>query len=90
MAYGADRHNLTVEHNNYINNNAQYAARYAQIQAQNHPIFVALRPVNNPKPNPDEYNFLLGANVVGVRKADSWHFFVRVATTQQYGGTREI
>ena len=28
--------------------------------------------------------------MVGVRKADGWHFFVRVATTQHFGGTREI
>jgi hypothetical protein len=90
MAYGPSRDNLTVEHNNQIANNALYAARYAQIQAQHHVIFIALRPVNNANPNADEYNFQLGANVVGVRKADGWHFFVRVATTQHFGGTREI
>lgn len=90
MAYGPDRHTLTVEHNNHIANNAQYAIRYAHIQAQNHPVFIALRPVNNAHPGHDQYNFPLGANVVGVRKANGWHFFVRVATTQHYGGTREI
>lgn len=90
MAYGPDRNNLTVEHNNYIANNAQYALQYAAIQAQNHAVFIALRPVNNANPNADEYNFQLGANVVGVRKADGWHFYVRVATTQHYGGTREL
>ncbi len=89
MAYGPDRHNLTVEHNNHIADNTQYALRYAEIQAENHPVFIALRPVNNDHPNPDQYNWMLGANVVGVRKDDGWHFFVRVATTQQHRATRE-
>jgi len=90
MAYGPDRNNLTVEHNNFIGDPTQYATRYATIQAQNHAVFIALRPVQNAQPAANEYNFQLGANVIGMRKADGWHFFVRIATTEAYGGTREL
>ncbi|MEM7422294.1 MAG: hypothetical protein AAF334_01150 [Pseudomonadota bacterium] len=90
LAYGADRNNLTVEHNNYFANPANYAVQHAAINGGGHNVMIALRPANVAAPAADQYNFPMGANVVGVRKADGWHFYVRVSTTQAYGGTREL
>ena len=90
FAYGADRNHLTVEHNNYITTPASYGVRHGVVTGGVHATTIALRPVTAPQPAADEYNFALGANVVGLRKDDGWHFFVRTSTTQAYGGTREL
>jgi len=93
LAYGPNRNNLTVEHNNYLNLGAvNYPNRYNLINGQGHAVFMALRPNFNPAvPVPgDEYNPLNGANVVGVQKGDGWHFYARKRTDQQFGSTVEL
>jgi hypothetical protein len=79
LAYGPDRFNVTVEHNNYIGGiGGDYVAHHAQIQGANHPYFFALRPGI-------DYDPMLLANVVGIRDANGWHFYVRTRAFTQPG-----
>jgi hypothetical protein len=91
MAYGPDRNNLTVEHNNYLAGGAAaYLARYNLIHGAGHAVFVALRPSTVVTQQADEYYIIEGANIIGVRKADGWHFYARTRTDRGFGPTREI
>lgn len=91
LAYGPDRNTLTVEHNNYFAGvGAGYAGRYGHIHGQGHAIFIALRPSTVPTAAADEYNILEGANIVGIRKADGWHFYARKQTDRRFGPTNEL
>ena len=90
MAYGPDRNNLTVEHNNYLGENDEYANRYQQIQNQNNAIFCALRPSFNVNVDPDEYFVENGAMVVGWKKDDGWHFYARKNTHKVDGEVIEL
>lgn len=91
LAYGPDRNNLTVEHNNYFaGGGATYLARYNHINGGGHNIFMALRPSAIATQQADEYYIIEGANVVGVKKADGWHFYARTRTDRGFGPTREL
>ncbi|MDQ8021123.1 MAG: hypothetical protein REI94_04745 [Moraxellaceae bacterium] len=71
LAYGPDRNNVTVEHNNWLNGPASnYTNRAAAIAGAGHGFFFQLRPGI-------EYNVMDGANVVGVRGPGGWQFYVR-------------
>jgi hypothetical protein len=78
MAYGNNRHGVTVEHNNAFTNGPASMRPYeASIAAQNHPYFVVY--------NSDTYRQNgvqqgergedVVATVFGWRKADGWHFY---------------
>ena len=69
LAYGPDRHNVTVEHNNYFNNVGGTYPNRAALHAHD-PFFFQVRPHI-------EYNPMQLANVVGVRLATGWHFYLR-------------
>lgn len=90
LAYGPDRNNLTVEHNNYIGGGVTYAGRYAAIQGANHAVFMALRPSTVVTANADEYYIIEGANIVGQKRADGWHFFARKRSDRGFGPTNEL
>lgn len=91
LAYGPDRNNLTVEHNNYFaGGGATYQARYNLIQGAGHNVFIALRPSSIVTQQADEYYIIEGANIVGVKKADGWHFYARTRTDRGFGPTREL
>jgi hypothetical protein len=78
LAYGPDRNNVTVEHNNYIGNPALYAARQLLIAGANHPFFFQVRPGV-------EYNPMQLANVVGMRTGAGWQFYLRTQAFAQPG-----
>lgn len=91
LAYGTSRSALTVEHNNYFAGGAAtYAGRYAQITGMGYNIVISLRPSPGPTANAHEYNILEGANVVGIKQADGWHFHVRKQTDRAVGTTMEL
>ncbi|GLQ98824.1 hypothetical protein [Dyella mobilis] len=91
LAYGPDRNNLTVEHNNFFaGGNAAYVARYNLIQGAGHAVFIALRPSAIATQQADEYYIIEGANIIGVKKADGWHFYARTRTDRAFGPTREL
>jgi hypothetical protein len=91
LAYGPDRNNLTVEHNNYFTGGgATYLNRYNLVHGAGHNIFVALRPSAGVTQAANEYYIIEGANVVGVKKGDGWHFYSRTRTDRGYGPTREL
>ncbi|MGD1845074.1 MAG: hypothetical protein ACFB10_06740 [Salibacteraceae bacterium] len=77
MAYGPSRHDLTVEHNNFINNPNQYAQRLQHIQAQNHAYCWHISAgVNNIAQG--SYNAQDGLNILGeYTPTNGWRFFVR-------------
>ena len=91
LAYGPDRHHLTVEHNNYFaGGHAAYQARYDFIRSAGHNIVLALRPSAKETQQADEYYIIEGANIVGLKKADGWHFYARTRTDRAFGPTREL
>ena len=91
LAYGPDRNNLTVEHNNYFAGGAaSYLARYNLINGAGHNVFIAFRPSSIVTMQADEYYVIEGANIVGVKKHDGWHFYARTRTDRSYGPTREL
>jgi hypothetical protein len=93
LAYGPNRNNLTVEHNNYVGGGGvNYTNRYNLINGQGHAVFIALRPnFAAPQfPAVDEYDPTLGANVVGVYTGTGWHFYARKKTDRQFGPTVEL
>ena len=91
LAYGPDCNNLTVEHNNYFAGGAvTYAARYNLVHGAAHNVFMALRPSAVVTQQADEYYIIEGANIVGVRKPDGWHFYARTRTDRAFGPTREL
>ena len=91
LAYGPDRNNLTVEHNNYFAGGAAaYTAQYNAIQGAGHTIFIALRPSPAVTQQAGEYYIIEGANVVGIKKATGWHFYARTRTDRGFGPTQEI
>lgn len=91
LAYGPDRNNLTVEHNNYFaGGGATYLARYNLVHGGGHNVFIALRPSAIPTQQANEYYIIEGANIIGVRKADGWHFYARTRTDRGFGPTQEL
>jgi hypothetical protein len=71
LAYGPNRNNLTVEHNNWLAGPAaNYPNRVNAIAAAGHAYFFRVRPGI-------DYNIMQGANVVGVRGGGGWQFYVR-------------
>lgn len=91
LAYGPDRNNLTVEHNNYFAvGGATYINRYNLVRGANHNVFIALRPSTVVTQHADEYYIIEGANIVGVKKPDGWHFYARTRTDRAFGPTREL
>ncbi|MEQ9917125.1 hypothetical protein ABRQ01_10675 [Pectobacterium aroidearum] len=77
LAYGPNRQHVTVEHNNYIGNNANYAARLQTIAGQNHAYFFHISAEGNNIPN-GLYNAQQGINIVGeYTTANGWRFWVR-------------
>jgi hypothetical protein len=91
LAYGPDRNNLTVEHNNYFGPGAaSYVARYNLIHGAGHAVFMALRPSAVVTAQADEYYIIEGANVIGVKKPDGWHFYARTRTDRGFGPTKEL
>jgi hypothetical protein len=91
LAYGPNRLNLTVEHNNHLAGGAAaYLARYNLIQGAGHAVFIALRPSAIVTRQADEYYIVEGANIVGVKKADGWHFYARTRTDRGFGPTTEL
>ncbi len=85
MAYGPDRQHVTVEHNNFIGNPANYAARLNTIQLQNNAyIFHISAGVSNIAGG--TYNNLYGINIVGdYTKNSGWRFWVRDRVDQNQG-----
>lgn len=71
LAYGLDRFNVTVEHNNFIDAPANYPARYDAVHGANHPYFFSFRPGI-------DYDIKQGACIIGTFDPGSgWHFWVR-------------
>lgn len=71
LAYGLDRFNVTVEHNNYLDDPANYAARYDAIHGANYPYFFSFRPGI-------DYVIEQGACIIGVFDlVTGWSFWVR-------------
>lgn len=72
LAYGPDRNNVTVEHNNYFGGTAaNYVTRRNLIQGAGHAFYWEVRPNQ-------EYNPLQGAVVIGVRSGVGWQFYLRL------------
>ena len=86
IAYGPDRQHVTVEHNNFIANPANYATRLNQVQQQNHAyLFHISGGVNNQITN-GTYNRMQGINIIGdYTKASGWRFWVRDRVDQNQG-----
>ena len=79
IAYGPDRHHVTVEHNNFLHNPGQYQQQEGQVRQQNHPYFFILRPHQ-------DYNTQQGACIVGTYdRTNGWRFFVRLRVDQDQG-----
>lgn len=86
IAYGPDRQHITVEHNNFIGNPANYAARLAVITGQGHAyLFHISAGGNNNIPN-GVYDPQQGINVVGeYTTINGWRFWVRDRLDQNQG-----
>jgi hypothetical protein len=77
LAYGPDRQHVTVEHNNFIDDNDRYVERLQYITDQNYPYFYHISAGLNNIPN-GTYNFMQGVNIVGeYTVANGWYFSVR-------------
>lgn len=77
LAYGPDRQHVTVEHNNYIDNPANYAVRLNAVQAQNNAYFFHISDGGNNIPA-GLYNSGQGINIVGEYSiTNGWRFWVR-------------
>ncbi len=77
LAYGPDRQHVTVEHNNYIGNPANYATRLQTIIEQHHAYFFHFSAGANDIPN-SLYDAQQGINIVGeYTTANGWRFWVR-------------
>lgn len=78
IAYGPDRQHLTVEHNNFISNPAQYAVRLATIQATNPAYLFHMTSTGVDNIPGSTYNPAHGVNIVGeYSTAGGWRFWVR-------------
>ncbi len=86
LAYGPDRQHITVEHNNFIDNPANYAARLDHIAGQHHEYFFHISAdANNNIPN-GIYNNQQGINIIGdYTITNGWRFWVRDRVDQNQG-----
>ncbi len=86
IAYGPDRQHITVEHNNFINNAANYTTRLNYIANQNFNYFfhISAGTANN-IPN-GAYIPMQGINIIGeYRAVNGWRFWVRDRVDQNQG-----
>jgi len=88
IAYGPDRHHVTVEHNNYIGDPGNYAQQLAAVRADG-PAYVfslTAADANAADIAGGTYNRLQGVNVVGQYSPQAgWRFFVRDAAGHNRG-----
>lgn len=86
LAYGPDRQHVTVEHNNFIGNPANYAVRLAAIAAQHPAYFFHISAGANNNIPAGTYNAQQGINIVGqYSTANGWRFWVRDRIDQNQG-----
>ena len=86
IAYGPDRQHVTVEHNNYIGNPANYALRLAAIQAQNPAYIWHISAAAADNIVGGTYDPAHGINLVGTYdQQNGWRFWVRERVDQNQG-----
>lgn len=86
IAYGPDRQHVTVEHNNFINNPLNYAARLNQVQQNNNPYLFNIGAGANDNVPTGIYDPAHGINIVGeYTTANGWRFWIRDRVDQNQG-----
>lgn len=92
LAYGNNRHGVTVEHNNRFTNGPQSMRPYENgIAGQQHPFFVLYNSDNyrqTPLRQGEQGESVL-ATVFGLLKTDGWHFFA-CRCIKNWGGTSRL
>ncbi|MCC3409690.1 MAG: hypothetical protein JGK17_29895 [Microcoleus sp. PH2017_10_PVI_O_A] len=86
LAYGPDRQHITVEHNNFINDPANYDVRLKQIQQQNPKYLFHISAGSKDQIANGIYDRAHGINIVGEYTIiNGWRFWVRDRVDQNQG-----